>query len=110
MRRRQFVFAVSALISLEVLAKDEAPYSGIWELNVPYIEGSQGNSKIVMMKQVGDSLRLKDLETGQEYAGHVSGGGIAFSLWVKGHGSQQAVVGSFTGALGQGGLKGNTTF
>src|SRR5258706_14678718 len=108
MRRREFVLALPLLGSLHAFADDKAPYSGIWELNVPY-RGSQGRSKIVMMKQVGDSLTLKDLETGQEYAGQVNPAGITFPLNVKARDSQESVTASFAGTMTQGSLKGNTS-
>ena len=107
MRRREFIITVAFLVSENLFAQEKEKVTGIWELDVDSKRHS-GSSRIVAMKQVGKSVKVRDLETGKDYTGIVTDRGIKFPLTVKGGASEALIKGSFDGTIKQGVMKGQT--
>jgi hypothetical protein len=112
MRRRQFIVGLPVLACSSSFAQDEQRINGVYELRVPYKgQGPDNGLKILMMRQVGGELKVRDLETGQEYRGNVSGNNVTFPLFLGSMISTPSIGAtirpySFIGALTKTGLTG----
>ena len=107
MRRRQILAATPLLVSLCAIGKDETKFNGFWELGVPD-KGSAPSKKVVMLKQSGSTLNVKDLGTGKDYSGSIDAVSIKFSLDVKDSASERPIKVMFEGSLKDGVLQGQT--
>jgi hypothetical protein len=79
MRRREFVIAVPFLVCAELNAAGEAPIDGVWELAVPALE-KRSVHYFMMKKGRGPAVKIRDIQTGQEYAGVMGPGGSSINF------------------------------
>lgn len=107
MRRRTLIAFLVLFFSVEIYAQEKTRVTGVWELEVNST-GSSSEHKVVMMKQVGASLQVRDLETGKDYTGTVNDADITFPLTLKSSSSVKSVETSFDGKLKKGVMKGET--
>lgn len=84
MKRRQFIVGLPLLVCSTVFAQEGQRINGVYELHVPYKVQGVDSLKILMMRQVGGELKVRDLATGQEYRGIIKGNNLTFPLFLGG--------------------------